>query len=148
MTLDDATLDGRLHKILDDYYEAIESGEEPNRGEWIAHHPDHADDLAAFFAGQNQLRRVIGPLRQPTPTLQSFRDYEIVREISRGGMGVVHETHQRSLNRPMALKMILSGSWASEDDLRGFPIEAESAAALDHPNIVPIYEVGQHENRP
>jgi hypothetical protein len=153
----------RLQDVLAQYIEAKEAGQAPERGELLARHPDLADELKRFFTNLDGLASLAGPVEptrypgpdavspsRPAATLppQRFGDYEVLHEIARGGMGVVYKAHQVSLNREVALKMVLADVAASSSMLRRFRIEAEAAAHLDHPNIVPIYEVGEIDGRP
>jgi hypothetical protein len=161
-THEDDSHDQRLAEAVTAYLKAAEAGQAPSSHEWLARHPDLGDDLSEFFAAREQIESLAAPLRaavsaqdttaEPTPATapplavgRTVGDYELLEEIARGGMGVVYKARQVSLDRIVALKMILAGQFAGDAQVQRFHTEAESVGHLDHPNIVAIYEVGQHD---
>ena len=143
-----------MNDLIAQYLETVAAGQPPDWQSLLAAHPALANDLAAFFADHDGVKHLAEPLRAPEPvtrseaetksaasslgTVRYFGDYEPLEEIVRGGMGIVYKGRQISLNRLVALKIILAGHLAAPNDVQRFRTEAKAAANLDHPNIVPI----------
>ena len=109
-------------------------------GEWIERYPEHAERLRSFLAAEQMLRGEATPQGDLSGT--RIDDFELIAPIARGGMGVVYRATQLSLQRPVAVKLIADGLLADPAVRRRFKIEAETAATLAHPNLLPIHCVG------
>jgi eukaryotic-like serine/threonine-protein kinase len=96
----------------------------------------------------DSIRLLLADGTTAAPLLRELGDYELLEELGHGGMGVIFKARQRSLDRIVALKVIRAGSLARPDDIARFRTEAAAAARLQHPNIVAIYEVGEHAGQP
>jgi serine/threonine-protein kinase len=162
--------EARLDELLSQWQAEKARGRDLPAAAICRDRPEMAEELARRIEALRQMDQLAGPetetLAPPTPpsadaTLLpaacaaapngdgvSIPGYEILGLLGRGGMGVVYKARQISLNRIVALKMILAGQFASPADVQRFRNEAEAVAGLDHPNIVPIYEIGEHEGRP
>lgn len=132
----------QLARVLEEYEAALEAGREPDREAILAAHPGLADQLAPALAGLAFLHRAEV---QPRPVPAQLGDFQIVREIGRGGMGVVYEARQVSLNRRVALKVLRWGGVTDEEAMRRFQREAETIGGLHHTNIVPIHAIGEED---
>ncbi len=153
MNATELTDEDRLIAAVKQYMELLDSGEAPSHDEFLCQYPDIDDDLRLSLKGLALVHSAAGPRGSSRTSSQSsaaefeiadkpIGDFQIVREIGRGGMGVVYEAMQLSLNRRVALKVLPLASGLDEVRLQRFRNEANAAATLHHTNIVPVYAVG------
>lgn len=146
-----AALNRELVEVLDGYLANLERGVAPDDSALLAAHPELAAELRPHLENLRLLQRATREIStgQDQPDEQVARhigDYRIVREIGRGGMGIVYEAHQESLNRQVALKILPYGAVLDDRQIARFRTEAQAAAQLHHPHIVPVFAVGQEHN--
>ncbi len=138
-----------IAEILEQYLEAIESGQHVAVSDVLAKHPQYAEELQQYLEGIAMLQGGFGNRTDDESNVASefaggreLGDYKLIREVGRGGMGVVYEAQQLSLNRRVALKVLPFASMLDSRQIKRFENEARAAAQLHHPNIVPVYGVG------
>ena len=144
----------RLVEVLDAYLAAAQEGTAPAQEEFLAAHPELAEDLEACLASLEFIRQAsltAPPLfadgnganvRDNEAGIGDLGDFRLIAEVGRGGMGVVYEAMQLSLNRRVALKVLPFAAAMDPTQLRRFQTEALAAAQLHHTHIVPVYSVG------
>lgn len=147
----------QVDQLLADLLRRADAGEPLEPEQWARDYPEFAEELREYFDTVELVDRLAGPILSPEEELAAaacaadpplgriLGDYELLEELGRGGMGVVYKARQISLDRIVAVKVILAGAWASETDLKRFHSEARAAAQLEHPHIVGVYQVGKFE---
>lgn len=124
--------------LAEEFLKRRQNGEDCGIEEYVEKHPDRADDIRDVFAALDFVR-ANQPLSDEIPQIP---DYEIIREIGRGGMGIVYEARQISLGRRVALKVVPQTLLDNELSVKRFELEARTAAQLEHDNIVPVFDFG------
>jgi serine/threonine protein kinase/tetratricopeptide (TPR) repeat protein len=146
----------KLVDVLEQYMADLERGAAPNQQALLDAHPDLADELLPYLESLRLLNGATRDLRAAKDAANGERvgtalaarqigEYRIVREIGRGGMGIVYEAHQKSLNRQVALKILPFAAVLDQRQIARFRNEAQAAAQLHHPHIVPVFAVGQEQ---
>ena len=145
-----------IDELLGSFFESEDPTSDASRSQFLTRHPGYAPQLQGFFADMDRMNRLTltlrsstlssAPINPPVPSLPPgviLGDFELQEVLGEGGMGVVYRARQMSLNRNVAVKMIRLGRIATPSQVARFRNEAETVAVLDHPHVVPIYEVGE-----
>src|SRR5262245_63133686 len=145
-----------VEELGDEFLTRYRGGERPSISEYTQGHPQLADEIREFFAAlvlieeagpreEDRPRALRGKITADGRSPRRLGDYRILREIGRGGMGVVFEADHEALGRHVALKVLPYESASDPNCLKRFCREARSAARLHHTNIVPVFDVGEHQ---
>ncbi|HEX4415818.1 MAG TPA: protein kinase, partial [Lacipirellulaceae bacterium] len=144
-----------LAEILERYLAELEEGNAPDHEALLAAHPTLAGELLPYLESLRLLdgatrdlraaKTVVSEADAIAPGGRQIGEYRIAREIGRGGMGIVYEAHQKSLNRQVALKVLPFAAVLDQRQIARFRNEAQAAAQLHHPHIVPVFAVGQEQ---
>src|SRR3954447_15588841 len=147
---------GPVDRLAEEFLARHRLGERPAIAEYIERHPEWADEIREVFPALVMMERLkptpddltgsnSGASAGSAPAVKRLGDYRILREVGRGGMGVVYEAVQESLGRHVALKVLPWHGRVDAGQLERFRLEARSAARLHHTNIVPVFDTGEHE---
>jgi WD40 repeat protein/serine/threonine protein kinase len=145
---------GPLGQIADEFVEAFRQGKHPSVEEFAQRYPEHADEIREVLPAlvlMEKAKASEAPGQQcpaDAAPLQQLGDYQVLREIGRGGMGIVYEAQQLSLGRHVAIKVLPAHARLDPKQLARFQREARAAARLHHTNIVPVFGVGEHNGMP
>ncbi len=142
---------GRFDELAEEFAQRFRRGERPGLQEYVDRLPEMADEIREMFPALVEVEQADGDARgeagpPPAPAIPRLRelgDYRIVREVGRGGMGVVYEAEQISLGRRVALKVLPAHAVGDRMAMERFRREAKAAARMHHTNIVPVFEVGR-----
>jgi serine/threonine protein kinase len=144
-----------VEALAEEFLERRRQGQRPTVAEYLQRYPHLADEIRAFFpalglieefkprSGDQTGSEAAAPVAGLSAPLEQLGDFRILREIGRGGMGVVYEAEQESLGRRVALKVLLGPAAQDAKLLARFRRESRAAAQLHHTNIVPVFDVGQ-----
>ncbi len=156
MSMSDSEQYDLLDQLAEEFAARFRRGERPALKEYTDRYPELADDIRELFPAMVKVEQVEEareeitqlPISGPLPPLERLGDYRIIREVGRGGMGVVYEAEQVSLGRHVALKVLPKQLLVDDRTKQRFEREAKAAARLHQTNIVPVFSVGEHEGLP
>ncbi|QDV07102.1 Serine/threonine-protein kinase PrkC [Planctomycetes bacterium Poly30] len=139
-----------LDQLITDYFDAQREGRAPSVEDFVAAHPEHEHALRAVLPGASLLDQIGKRAEDASPMARSgdrLGEYKLLGVLGRGGMGVVYEAVQETLGRPVALKVLPASRVVDRKSRERFMREAQAAASLQHPGIVPVYGVGEADGQ-